>query len=402
MTSKLDATLDRAPTLGANDMWARFPLILTVAFRNLSYDKLRLLASIFGIAFAVLLVGVQLGLFFGATKMIANPIDNTVTDLWVMPFDTESFEDGLPLLTSRDRHTALATPGVVAAAPMVVYFSDWIDADDVITHVVVVGSKDDRQGLHPWNVVEGNWSTIRPIDSVAVDRTYLAELGVSGIGDQARVEEVRVRVRALTEGIRSFTQSPYVFTSLRHARKIRGLPHDAATYHLVNVAPHADIAKTQRALRDRLPDAEVLTAAEFRARTLDRWLYRTGAGIAVIGGAILGSVIGIAIFAQTLYGFTQEFLKEFATLRALGCRSSYLCSLVILQAIAVSIVGFLLGIGGVAWSALYSEQTAMPLLVTMDVVALLLVTTVAIGAISGLSVIVKVLRIDPVTVFESK
>lgn len=402
MTSNLDAELDRAPALGANAIWAHFPLILTVAIRNLSYDKLRLLASISGIAFAVLLVGVQLGLFFGATKMIASPIDNTVTDLWVMPFDTQSFEDGLPLLTSRDRHTALATPGVVAAAPMVVYFADWLDAEDVITHVVVVGSRDDRQGLQPWNVIEGDWSPIRPIEAVAVDRTYLAELGISGIGDQARVEEVRVRVGALTEGIRSFTQTPYVFTSLRQARKIEGLPHDAATYLLVDVAPHANIAKTQRALRDRLPDAEVLTKAEFRARSLDRWLYRTGAGIAVIGGAILGSVIGIAIFAQTLYGFTQEFLKEFATLRAMGCRSSYLLSLVILQAIAVSIVGFLLGIGGVAWAALYSEQTAMPLLVTMDVVALLLVTTVAIGAISALSVMVKVLRIDPVTVLESK
>lgn len=272
----------------------------------------------------------------------------------------------------------------------------------MITHVVIVGSKDDRQGLQPWNVIEGDWSPIRPIESVAVDRTYLAELGISGIGDQARVEEVRVRVGALTEGIRSFTQTPYVFTSLKHARKIEGLPHDATTYLVVNVAPHADIARTQRALRGRLPDAEVLTKAEFRARSLDRWLYRTGAGVAVIGGAILGSIIGIAIFAQTLYGFTQEFLNEFATLRALGCRSSYLCSLVILQAIAVSIVGFLLGIGGVAWAALYSEQTAMPLLVTMDVVALLLVATVAIGAISALSVIVKVLRIDPVTVFESK
>ena len=72
MTSNFEAALNEAPTPGASTIWARLPLILTVAFRNLSYDKLRLLASISGIAFAVLLVGVQLGLFFGAKKMIAS------------------------------------------------------------------------------------------------------------------------------------------------------------------------------------------------------------------------------------------------------------------------------------------------------------------------------------------
>ncbi len=402
MSGDLESHLDQAPTIAAQDLLARFPLILTVAIRNLSYDKLRLAISISGIAFAVFLVGVQLGLFFGSKKIITSPIDNTVVNLWVMPFDTESFEDGLPLLSNRERNQVLATPGVRAATPMVVYFADWVDSEDVITHVVVVGSKNPDHGLQPWNLVEGDWSAIRPIEAVAVDRTYLADLGISGIGERPEIESVGVRVRALTEGIRSFTQSPYVFVSLRYARKIRGLPNDAATYFVVNLEPQADIEKVQQALRDRLPDTDVLTTAEFRDRSLDRWLYRTGAGIAVIGGAILGAVIGIAIFGQTLYGFTREHLKGFATLRALGCRSTYLCNLVILQAIVVSLVGFLIGIGGVAGVTFFSKQTAMPLVVSSEVTALLLMTTVAIGAISALAVITKVLRIDPVTVFAEK
>jgi ABC-type antimicrobial peptide transport system permease subunit len=68
----------------------------------------------------------------------------------------------------------------------------------------------------------------------------------------------------------------------------------------------------------------------------------------------------------------------------------------------VSLVGFLIGIGGVAGVTLFSKQTAMPLVVSSEVIALLLMTTVAIGAISALSVITKVLRIDPVTVFAEK
>ena len=78
------------------------------------------------------------------------------------------------------------------------------------------------------------------------------------------------------------------------------------------------------ALAARLPDAEILTHDEFRKRSLDYWLFETGAGSALIAGAILGIIVGIVIVAQTLYASTKDHLNEFATLRALGASAGYI------------------------------------------------------------------------------
>ena len=70
-------------------------------------------------------------------------------------------------------------------------------------------------------------------------------------------------------------------------------------------------------LKANISDVEVLTSAEFRDRSLRQWLFRTGAGLALIGGAVLGIMVGTVIVAQTLYSSTKDHLNEFATLRAL-------------------------------------------------------------------------------------
>ncbi len=56
-------------------------------------------------------------------------------------------------------------------------------------------------------------------------------------------------------------------------------------------------------------------------RNLDYWLFGTGAGVALLGGALLGLIIGTVVVAQTLYSSTKDHLTEFATLRALGSSS---------------------------------------------------------------------------------
>jgi hypothetical protein len=86
------------------------------------------------------------------------------------------------------------------------------------------------------------------------------------------------------------------------------------------------------ALRAKLPDSEVLTKAEFRTRSLNHWLFATGAGVALIGGAVLGLVVGTVIVAQTLYSSTKDHLNEFATLRALGSSSGYIHRVILAQA----------------------------------------------------------------------
>ena len=73
----------------------------------------------------------------------------------------------------------------------------------------------------------------------------------------------------------------------------------------MKLAPGANIERVKADLSGRLETAEVLTTEEFRDRSLKQWLFRTGAGVALIGGALLGSLVGTVIVAQTLYSTHQ-------------------------------------------------------------------------------------------------
>ena len=152
-------------------------------------------------------------------------------------------------------------------------------------------------------------------------------------------------------------------------------------------------------LAHSVPDSEVLTKAEFRDRSLNHWLFATGAGVALIGGAILGLVVGTVIVAQTLYSSTKDHLNEFATLRALGSSSGYIHRVILAQAALSAVLGYALGMI-IAMTVVYlSERTALPIVMTPGLAALLLGLTVAMCAISALSAIGKVMRIDPAVVF---
>ena len=373
-------------------------MILTLAFRNLFHDRIRLAVTLIGILFSIVLVAVQLGLYLGSSNMITANIDHANADLWITVYGAKSFEDGGMLLTSRERHQALATPGVKAVIPLVVRFAEWRKPAGGSTRVVVVGTDAEDGGLVPFNLVEGTWEDIKAPEAVAVDRTYLSELGINGMGDTAQAANGRVRVRALTDGVRSFTQSPYMYTTLNRARALFA-EGDGTTFYLVQLEPGADVGKVRADLRGRLEGAEVLTKQEFRDRSLKQWLFRTGAGVALIGGALLGSLVGTVIVAQTLYSSTKDHLSEFATLRALGSSSGYIHRVILTQAALSAVIGYALGMSIALGVLVLSRGSALPLVMTPGLAFWLFTLTVGMCAISALSAIVKVTKIDPATVF---
>lgn len=373
-------------------------MILTLAFRNLFHDRIRLAVTLVGILFSIVLVAVQLGLYLGASNMITANIDHAKADLWITAFGAKSFEDGGMLLTPRERHQALATPGVKAVIPLVVRFAEWRKPEGGSTRVVLVGTDAEDGGLVPFNLVEGTWEDIKAPEAIAVDKSYFNELGIKGIGDTAQIANGRVRVRALTDGVRSFTQSPYAYTTLNRSRSLFG-DTDNTTFYLVQLQPGANVEKVRHDLAGRLEGAEVLTQQEFRDRSLKQWLFRTGAGVALIGGALLGSLVGTVIVAQTLYSSTKDHLSEFATLRALGSSSGYIHKVILAQAGISAVVGYALGISIALTILVLSRNTALPMVMTPGLAFWLFTLTVGMCAISALSAIVKVTKIDPATVF---
>lgn len=374
-------------------------MILTLAFRNLFHDRIRLAVTLVGILFSIVLVAVQLGLYLGSSRMITGMIERSNSDLWITAFGAKSFEEGGTLLTSRERHQALAVPGVKAVVPLVVAFNEWRKPGGGSTRVLVVGTDAEDGGLAPYNLVNGTLEDIKAPEAVAADDTYFDELGIKGLGDTAQIGQGRVRIRALTHGIRSFTKSPSVFTPIDRARNLLNIDGDRATFLLVQVEPGADVETVRQQLRERLEGTEVLTKNEFRDRSLVNWLFKTGAGVALIGGALLGVVVGTVIVAQTLYSSTKDHINEFATLRALGSSSGYIHKVILAQAGLSAVLGYVLGMM-ISLALLYASRSSpLPLVMTPGLAISLFGLTLGMCAISAVSAIVKVTKIDPATVF---
>ena len=124
-------------------------MIVTLALRNLAHDKVRLLATLFGVAFSVILMIGQSAIYAGASKTITTMIDQSQADLWIMPVGSQSFEDGLPLLTDSDRQRTTSTNGVKSVTPIVAAFANWMEPSGVIDVIVLVGSDPDAGGPRP-------------------------------------------------------------------------------------------------------------------------------------------------------------------------------------------------------------------------------------------------------------
>lgn len=373
-------------------------MVLTLAFRNLFHDRIRLIVTLVGILFSIVLVAVQLGLYLGSKKMIVGMIENSRADLWITAYGAKSFEES-GTLQGNERYLALSVPGVATVEPLIAAFNEWRKPGGGTALSVVVGTDLKEGSLKPWDVVEGEAANLFAPHAVMVDRSYLDELGINGVGDAAQIDAIRVKVVGLTEGIRSFTTAPYIFMPLDRARSIMGLVNDQTTFLLVRLTPGADRATVQRALTERLPNVEVLTTETFRDRSLEHWLFQTGAGIALIGGALLGMLVGTVIVGQTLYSSTKDHLNEFATLRALGSSSGYIHRVIMLQAALSASIGYALGMVLAMAIIEASRNSALPIIMTPGLAVGLLVLTIFMCAISALAAIMKVTRIDPAMVF---
>jgi putative ABC transport system permease protein len=372
-------------------------LDLTLASRNLFHDRLRFIATTIGIVFSVVLVMVQLGLYFGFGQMVTRMIDHASTDLWVVRKGTKSFEDPSLLDTSK-RNEILKVAGVAGASELVIGFADWQLPSGELTPVFIVGSDLDTDSLRPWNLVEGSIKSLQARDAVAVDRSYRDRLGVKGIGSKAEIRGKTVRVAAMTDGIRSFTTTPYVFVDLARARDYTGVPRNKTSYFLVKLKPDADGQQVRHDLSANIKDVEVITSAEFKARSRQFWLSGTGAGAALFAGALLGIIVGTVIVAQTLYASTKDHLDEFATLRAIGSSNRYIYRVIVYQALINAVVGFCFA--ALIGYAVVEKTTngALPVVITPALMAAVFALTVVMCVVSALTAILRVIRIDPVMV----
>ena len=374
-------------------------MTLSLAWRNLVHDKVRLTVTITGIVFAVVLVVVQLGLFLGFTTTTSNLIDRSGADLWITARYVPYIEAGAPF-SERKLSQVLATPGVAHATKLITRFSQWQRPDGRLESVQIVGINPDQPLGAPWNVVGGNVRDLKTPENVFVDELYKEKLGVTHLGQVVEIRGHRARVAGFTRGIRSFTTSPYVFTSFKSAQDYAGLLADQTIFMLVSARPCADLEPLRRSLAARLTDVDVVTNATFSRMTQFYWMFTTGAGVAVLLAALLGLVVGVVVVAQTIYATTMDHLKEYGTLKAMGATNPYLYRVILQQAAMSGVVGYAIGMLASLVVVRGSEQGGAAILLPGWMAIAMFGVTLAMCLTAAIVSINKVTRLDPATVFK--
>src|SRR6187549_3194549 len=262
----------------------------TLARKILLHDRVKFAVAAAGVSVSVLLVLVQIGLYFGFMQNASNLIDNASADLWVAGEGNENF-DFAGAIDERTYYRVAQIPGVERAERMLLAFGIFKLPNGGTQGVEVVGIERGARLMKPWNVVAGEpWRT-REAEGVVVDRTEFPKLLPQGVGDRSEISGTRARVVALTDGIRSFTTSPFVFANLDTARAYTRLGPNEFTYVLVKAAPGVDLAAL-RARISRLPYVVAYDTPTFSERTRSYWSERTGVGAGFFMTALMGVIVG--------------------------------------------------------------------------------------------------------------
>jgi putative ABC transport system permease protein len=281
------------------------------------------------------------------------------------------------------------------------HFASWKRDDGVRELVLVLGVEPNAEmGLRP-DMTPGQsvHDALSSPNGVIIDRLYAEKLGVHSIGQVVEINDHRARVAGFTEGIRTFTQAPYVFTSLRNARLLADLGDKDITYVLIRLAEGQAPEAVARALSGRMPDVAVLDTQEFSHKSENYWLFTTGAGITLISSSLLALLVGVVVVAQTLYASTMDRLPEYAVIRAMGGPRSYLYKIVVKQAVISGVLGGAIGISIVALLAYLSRNSSSPPQVPFWLASGIGTVTILMCVAASLVSLSKVTAIDPVKVF---
>jgi putative ABC transport system permease protein len=370
-----------------------------LARRNLFHDRIRFAVTLTGIVFALVLISIQFGLFLGFTTTTSNNIDRSKADLWIVFHGVGYFDTGR-MFSERKFYEVLSVPGVQQAEKYIQNFAYWKKPDGGVENVQVIGFHPGGLG-EPWNIVEGSVLDVKLEDGVIVDDLYKEKLGVRKIGDRVEIGEHRARVVGFTHGIRSFTTSPFVYTSFKNSLNYTRpeAREDQLAYILVKVAPGFTPDEVLENLRARVKDVDIYTKGEFSRRTRFYWMFTTGAGLAVLTAALMGLVVGVAVVAQTIYAATMDHIREYGTLKAMGATNGYLYRVLVEQAVWSAVLGY-----GFAMIAAYfivqgSEKGGALILMPLAMKIGMLLLAVFMCITAALVSINKVTRLDPAMVF---
>ena len=375
--------------------------MVDLATKSLLHDKLRFLITVSGVAFAVALVFVQVGLFLGLLDNASVTIEHIDADLWVTSRNTPNvdFAHTFPdTAVKRVRSVA----GVERADNLIVWFVTVNLPSGAQEGSLVYALEDFGRWNIPWNVAEGDLSDLKRGQYFFLDDSAVKRYGTFAVGEYREILGQRMKIIGRTKDARSFTTTPISFVDFERAQTLNPQSlQGKTTYVLVKLAPGADTAAVQAEIARRLPYNDVYTKKDWAARSRRYWVQSTGIGLNMYITVFLGCLVGIVVVAQTLYTSTMEHIKEFGTVKAIGGGNLDIYKILAKQASIAAVAGFVLG----ALMA-YAMRPAiakidLKLIIPPEFAAIVFAGSVVMCLAAAMISFRKVASIDPALVFRA-
>jgi len=375
--------------------------VVDLATKSLLHDKLRFAITVIGVAFAVALVFVQVGLFLGLMDNASVTIEHTNADLWITSKNTPNV-DFAHVFPEGVVQRVRSIPGVARADNLIVWFMTVSLPTGAQEASVVYALEDFRRWNLPWNVVEGDLSDLRRGQYVFLDNSATKRFGPFAVGEYREFLGQRMKIIGRTRDALSFSTTPISFMDFQRAQKLsyQQLANNT-TYILVKLAPGADVGRVEAEIRRRLPYNDVYTKAAWAKRSRSYWVDSTGLGLNMALTVFLGCLVGIVVVAQTLYTSTMEHIKEFGTVKAIGGGNADIYRILGKQATIAAIVGFALGAAGSYAMRPAIAKIDLKLIIPPSLSILVFAGAIVLCLAAAIISFRKVAAIDPALVFRT-
>ena len=378
-----------------------------VGWLQLHRNPTRMLIAIGGIAFADLLMFMQLGVFAAALDTSSLFHHVLKADLILISPEARDLQNSGTIPRSR-LYEAQGDPGVASGSAMYVGFLDWrAPLSNERRSMMIIGTDPDNSGLTV-DGVQNAKELLKQPDTMIFDRLsrgdFKAALRSLDAGQTVKAEINRTTVTLGStfklgaafgvDGALIGSETSFLHLFPDHSQR-------AVTLGLLYLRPGADASAVERSLQSRLSkDVRVMTREEFIQHARDFQAKNTPVGFIFGLGTVMGFIVGLAMVYQVLSTDVADHLAEYATLKAMGFTNVYLLGIIAEESVILACLGFLPGLAaGEALMKLMHVATDLPTGLPASRMILVLCLTLFLCLLSGFLAARRVRTADPAEVF---
>ena len=405
---------------------------LGLAWSNLVHKRTRTAIATAGVAFAVILAFMEIGFHGGVGRTATMLYDNLRFDLLLT--SSEYLDLSRPGDLPRARLAqARSANGIADAVPVTFGVGLWraqtqpgwfgltSGTPGSVMSINILAVPPDRLE-QAFAIDEGKvfrspeearaaGKAISRLDAFLLDRKSRPEFGTvaqlraippDGRGaDAIRFNGMRAEIVGEFELGTGFSWNGMLMGSEETFSRFTMQPADRVTFGLLTVTPGTDPAEAQRKLRAVLPnDVRVWTRAEMEAEERRFWLELTSVGQFLLVAVLLAVTVGVIFVYQMMAADIRNMLPEYATVKALGYRPTYLTAVVLWQAVLLAVLGYVPGfVVSLLLYAVTREFGGIPTQMSATVAVLVLMLTCGMCLASGLLAVRRVHAADPADLF---